>query len=145
MICITKEISFEMAHLLYGYDGPCGGIHGHSYKLSVTVSGTPAPKSKEEKVGVIMDFYDLEKIIIKNVISVFDHALVIWDKVPFKKIEKEKWLSKNIIRVPYQPTCENLVADFVERIKKHLPKNVNLISVKLRETPTSYAEWTADK
>ena len=38
-IRITREFTFEMAHALWNYDGPCRNIHGHSYKLYVTVFG----------------------------------------------------------------------------------------------------------
>jgi 6-pyruvoyltetrahydropterin/6-carboxytetrahydropterin synthase len=45
--------------------------------------------------------------------------------------------------VDYQPTCENMLVDFAERIKKRLPANIELFSLKLNETATSYAEWYA--
>lgn len=134
-----------MAHFLYGYEGPCAGIHGHSYKLSVTVGGIPAPESAGSKAGLVMDFSDLKKVLIQSVVNIFDHALVIWDKVPMKETESEKWFSKKNIRVPYQPTCENLVSDFADRIKKKLPGNIKLISVKLRETESTSAEWIAEE
>ncbi|MFH1004851.1 MAG: 6-carboxytetrahydropterin synthase [Bacteroidota bacterium] len=148
MIRITKEIDFEMAHVLYGYDGPCAGIHGHSYRLSVTVRGIPIPKGSKKNfggAGLVIDFSDLKKIMNEKVISVFDHALVIWNEVPLKNMKKEKWFCKNIIRVPYQPTCENLIVDFADRIKKQLPNNIDLISVKLRETSSTQAEWLAEE
>lgn len=131
-----------MAHLLYGYEGPCAGIHGHSYKLSVTVGGIPAPESARGKAGLVMDFSDLKKILIRSVVNIFDHALVIWDKVPMKS---RVLGTKKVIRVPYQPTCENLVSDFADRIKKKLPRNIKLISVKLRETESTSAEWIAEE
>ena len=40
-IRLTKEFTFETGHALYGYDGLCKNVHGHSYKLAVTVIGTP--------------------------------------------------------------------------------------------------------
>ena len=40
-IRITKKFAFETGHALYGYDGKCKNVHGHSYKLSVTVIGQP--------------------------------------------------------------------------------------------------------
>ena len=148
MIRLTKEIDFEMAHVLYGYKGPCAGIHGHSYRLSVTVRGTPATKENKKdfgEIGLVIDFSDLKKIMCEKVINIFDHALVIWNKVPLKNMKKEKWFYKNIIRVPYQPTCENLVIDFADRIKKHLPENIDLVSVKLKETSSTQAEWLAEE
>jgi 6-pyruvoyltetrahydropterin/6-carboxytetrahydropterin synthase len=49
----------------------------------------------------------------------------------------------NTIYVDYQPTCENLVADFAQRIRGVLPPPCNLFSLRLYETATSYAEWFA--
>ena len=63
-ISITKEFKFETGHALYGYDGLCKNVHGHSYKLSVTVSGTPISDPKNKKYGMVMDFGDLKEIIL---------------------------------------------------------------------------------
>jgi 6-pyruvoyltetrahydropterin/6-carboxytetrahydropterin synthase len=49
----------------------------------------------------------------------------------------------NMVIVGYQPTCENLIADFAVRIRKNLPDQVSLHSLKLYETATSFAEWYA--
>jgi 6-pyruvoyltetrahydropterin/6-carboxytetrahydropterin synthase len=45
--------------------------------------------------------------------------------------------------VDYQPTCENLLFDFADKIKKRLPDTVELYSLRLNETSNSYAEWYA--
>ena len=55
-IRVTKEFSFEMAHVLEGYDGPCREIHGHSYRLFVTVAGTPCDDPANPKYGMVIDF-----------------------------------------------------------------------------------------
>lgn len=55
-IRVTKEFSFEMAHMLEGYDGPCSEIHGHSYRLFVTVAGTPCSDPQNPKYGMVIDF-----------------------------------------------------------------------------------------
>ena len=60
-IRITKEFKFETGHALYGYDGLCKNVHGHSYKLSVTVLGSPIIDSKQTKNGMVIDFSDLKK------------------------------------------------------------------------------------
>ena len=49
----------------------------------------------------------------------------------------------NILLLPYQPTSENMLSDFVERLKRSLPEGIRLVSMRLRETATSYAEWFA--
>jgi len=140
-IRITKEFRFEMAHALLGYDGLCSNIHGHSYQLSVTLIGCPANDPADAKNGMVMDFGELKTIVKSEIIEYFDHALVLNTATP----EKEKILSmplfKKIVFLPYQPTCENLLSDFAGRIAKHLPDNVKLHNLKLRETNSSFAEW----
>lgn len=144
VVRITKEFNFEMAHALYGYDGPCKNIHGHSYQLSVTIIGKPVEEKKSPKFGMVLDFSDLKKLVGKHIIKPLDHSLVLNKNTPHKVMAKKASLFENIILINYQPTCENLLIDFVQRIRIHLPKNIHLHHLKLRETPTSFAEWYAE-
>ena len=77
VIRLTKEFSFEAAHALDGYDGPCREIHGHSYRLFVTVKGTPAENAADPKCGMVLDFGVLKRIVGEEIVSRFDHALVL--------------------------------------------------------------------
>jgi 6-pyruvoyltetrahydropterin/6-carboxytetrahydropterin synthase len=142
-IRITKEFSFEAAHALLGYDGPCRSIHGHSYKLSVTVSGVPVEAGGSPKKGMVMDFGDLKKIIKKNIIDSMDHALILSKDYPVENVQKLNEVFENIVWVDYQPTSENLLVDFSQKIMSFLPEGITLFSLKLRETANSYAEWFA--
>lgn len=143
-IRITKQFSFETGHALYGYDGKCRNVHGHSYKLSVTVIGIPITDTTHVKFGMVIDFGDLKKIVKEEIVDVFDHATVFNKNTPHVELAKE--LSNrghNVLLVDYQPTSEMMVIDFAEKIKARLPKNIQLHSLKLQETATSYAEWFA--
>ena len=73
-IRITKEFKFETGHALYGYDGLCKNVHGHSYKLSVTVVGKPIEDQSHVKFGMVMDFSDLKAIVNTLIVKPFDHA-----------------------------------------------------------------------
>ena len=66
-----------MAHALQGYDGPCKHLHGHSYTLEVTVSGEPVIDRSSPKLGMVIDFGDLKRLVNKHIIDVYDHALVL--------------------------------------------------------------------
>jgi 6-pyruvoyltetrahydropterin/6-carboxytetrahydropterin synthase len=144
-IRLTKEFSFEMAHSLFGHDGLCKNIHGHSYRLFVTVIGEPIVEVGNPKRGMVIDFSDLKKIVKSEIVDKLDHALMINNTTEHKKIKKalEGIVSMRIIDVPYQTTCENMVMDFAEIIKQKLPEDVDLHSLKLYETATSFAEWYA--
>lgn len=139
----TKEFTFEMAHALHGYDGKCAQLHGHSYHLSVTVTGQPRSGANDPKLGMIMDFGDLKKIVNEAVISQLDHALVLNAADPFVNIAEQGGY-KNIVKTPYQPTCENLLMDIVTRLRDQFKAPLRLHSVTLRETSTSYASWFAE-
>ena len=143
-IRITKQFSFETGHALYGYDGKCKNVHGHSYRLNVTVIGTPISDNNNVKFGMVIDFSDLKKIEKEEIVDVFDHATVFNKNTPHVELAKE--LSErdhNVLLVDYQPTSEMMVIDFAEKIKKRLPNNIKLHSLKLQETATSYAQWFA--
>jgi 6-pyruvoyltetrahydropterin/6-carboxytetrahydropterin synthase len=143
-IRITKEFKFEMAHALKGYDGLCKNIHGHSYELNVTVSGYPITKDNSPKLGMVMDFGDLKKIVNEEIVSQFDHALVLFEKMPDSLLNELKNQFERIIITNYNPTSEMMLIDFATRLKSRLPENIVLKYMLLRETVTSYAEWFAE-
>lgn len=143
LIRITKEFRFEAAHALKGYDGPCRTIHGHSYELSVTITGEPDSAVDSPKKGMVMDFSVMKKIIKKSVIEPFDHALILSTDYTDNEFNKSGEAFSNVIFVEYQPTSENLLIDFAARIRRLLPDALSLYSLRLRETATSYAEWFA--
>jgi 6-pyruvoyltetrahydropterin/6-carboxytetrahydropterin synthase len=143
-IRITKQFSFETGHALYGYDGKCKNVHGHSYKLSVTVIGSPIIDRSNAKFGMVIDFSDLKKIVKEEIVDQFDHASVFNETTPHIELANElKSRGHHVILVNYQPTSENMVTDFAERIINRLPPEVKLHSLKLQETDTSFAEWYA--
>lgn len=143
-IRITKQFSFETGHALYGYDGKCRNVHGHSYKLSVTVIGTPIEDTNNVKYGMVIDFGDLKKIVKEEIVDVFDHATVFNKNTPHVELAKElSDRGHNVLLVDYQPTSEMMVIDFADKIKQRLPKDIQLHSLRLQETATSYAEWFA--
>lgn len=143
-IRITKQFTFETGHALYGYDGKCKNVHGHSYKLSVTVLGTPITDSNNVKYGMVIDFGDLKAIVKEEIVDQFDHATVFNVNTPHVELADElKKRGHDVILVNYQPTSENMVIDFSERIRRRLPENIELHSLRLQETETSFAEWFA--
>lgn len=143
-IRITKQFTFETGHALYGYDGKCKNVHGHSYELSVTVIGTPISDTNHVKYGMVIDFGDLKRIVNKEIVDVFDHATVFNKNTPHVELAKElSDRGHNVLLVDYQPTSEMMVIDFAQKIQSLLPAHIQLHSLRLQETRTSYAEWFA--
>ena len=143
-IRVTKTFSFDMAHALYGYDGPCKNIHGHTYTLSITLKGKVNQKNEHPKNGMVIDFTDFKKIVMENIISVYDHSLVLNKNSPHAHILGLSENFKRTIYVPFQPSCENLMLEFLQLIKFKFPKEITISKLKLEETATSYAEWFSE-
>lgn len=115
-VSVTKSFGFEAAHFLPDYDGACSNLHGHSYKMQVTVGG-----SVDEASGMIIDFTRLKSIVNSEVINKYDH----------------KYLNDFF----EMPTAENMVQSFYDTLDVQFTKiGLTLESVKLWETESSFAE-----
>jgi 6-pyruvoyltetrahydropterin/6-carboxytetrahydropterin synthase len=128
-VSATKEVMFSSAHYLENYDGKCKNLHGHNYKLQVTVSDLIPCVQNEQDSAVeymAMDFYDLKKIINDVVMDKYDHG----------------YLNDYYIN----PTAEAMAVKIYDDIKKALSKDsVRLESVKLWETDGSFAEYKGEE
>lgn len=135
---ITKEFAFDMAHRLYDSNlnymenlaifGKCFNLHGHTYKLFVTISG-------ELKHGMMINFTELKKIVTKNALDIYDHKTLLTKGDPLCDVIKEHAVIMND-----PSTCENqvdLIWDLL--VDDLLMHNIELEEIKLYETPTSYA------
>lgn len=146
MIRITKIFTFETAHVLYNYDGKCKNMHGHSYKLFVTVKGTPINDINNVKNGMVVDFGDIKKIVKEEIVDVWDHAVLLNALTPHKELGEDlARKGHKVIECNYQPTCENMLYEIAEKIKNKLPSHVQLAYLKLHETENSYGEWFAEE
>lgn len=142
-IRVTKVFSFDMAHALFGHDGPCKNIHGHTYHLSVTLLGEVIHELNHPKDGMVIDFTDFKQIVNAEIIEKFDHSLTLNQNSPHSEIQGLHQHFDKVNYVPYQPSCENLLVEFQQRIQTNLPTHLTLHNIKLQETPSSYAEWFA--
>lgn len=126
------------------YDGVCSQLHGHSYRLYVTVRGVPSDDDLDPKNGMVIDFGYLKQLVNDAIISEFDHSLIMQRSeraMALCQVLSEEF--SRIVVVPYRPTTENLLADFAERLLEVLPDDVEIFSLRLHETGASYAEWYA--
>ena len=125
LVRITKEFKFEMAHALYGYDGLCANIHGHSYRLWVTIRGTVAHEKGYVKDGMVLDFGNLKKIVKPLIVDKYDHSLVLNANSPHADLDFSAF--EKVFFLPYQPTSENLVSDLAKILKDNLPEKIDLL------------------
>lgn len=143
MISLTKVFRFEAAHAIYGYPGPCSHIHGHSYKLHVTVVARRKNDHYIASPGMIIDLKELKKIISDAVIERFDHKLLLSNE--YIKGTPVNIPADEFILFDAEPTVENLLFYIQSKIIKSLPEPIKLLSMKLYETRDSYAEWSPDE
>lgn len=133
MLSITRSFRFEAAHRLclphltteenQTIFGPCARIHGHSYRLEVTLAGVP------DIHGWIMNFSELKEIVHRHVLSEYDHACL--NEVPDYKAQL--------------PTAENMAKTIFFRLKPHLEgSHFHLLRICLYETENAWATWEAD-
>jgi 6-pyruvoyltetrahydropterin/6-carboxytetrahydropterin synthase len=137
---VTKRFHFEMAHALRCHDGVCAHIHGHSYVLDVTLAGVPRNEADHPKDGMVIDFAELKKRVNTAVVDRYDHALVLHEKDRDQASSGHELFGRTLF-TPWQPSCENVLLDIVDRVKKVLPAGSVLHAVRLQETATSWAEW----
>ena len=127
VIRLTKEFSFEAAHALEGYDGRCREIHGHSYRLYITIKGEPINDPDSPKYGMVMDFGALKRIVNEQIIDRLDHSFMMRRTPEAEQIAAEIGSRfQRVILTDYQPTTENLLSDFAERLLGALPEDVEL-------------------
>jgi 6-pyruvoyltetrahydropterin/6-carboxytetrahydropterin synthase len=142
---VSKIFNFETAHALWGYDGKCANIHGHSYILTVSISGDLIQDPEHPKYGMIIDFGELKDIVRPEIVDVYDHCLLVRKNTPHEGYANVETAFKKIWLTEFQPTCENMLLDMVKRMLKALPSHVELRYMKLQETKSSFAEWFADE
>jgi 6-pyruvoyltetrahydropterin/6-carboxytetrahydropterin synthase len=140
---VSKEFHFEMAHALWNYDGLCRHIHGHSYVLFVTIIGEPIEDAQDPKLGMVLDFADLKSVVKAPVVDYLDHSLVIYKEAQAHIPKTSSAMYEKVHIMDFQPTCENLVIYIADIVMENLAPGIELFSLKLYETATSYAEWFA--
>jgi len=112
-ITITKKFSFEAAHKLINYTGPCKNLHGHTYFLKVTLGG-----QVDSRTGMVLDYAKVKEVVNQTLIKRFDHSYI------------NKFI-KN-------PTAENIVRWMWEKLAREFKKHsTTLEKLELWETPNS--------
>lgn len=130
---IAKEFIWEMGHRLPEHFGKCKNIHGHSYKMIVELEG------KVNEQGLVMDFYDLKKIV-EPIVENLDHSFMVFSGDGEVISFLEKLNSKKTV-VGFHSTVENIAGYILAEIcKAEFPPNISVMRVKVCETQSDYAE-----
>jgi 6-pyruvoyltetrahydropterin/6-carboxytetrahydropterin synthase len=119
MFEVSVQQTFAAAHALRGYKGKCENLHGHNYRVEVTVEG-----EKLDETGLLADFVDI-KLAMKSVVDRLDHT---------NPNEIPPFDARN-------PSAENIAYYFATEVQKQLPHEVRISAVKVWETETSLAVY----
>ena len=135
MITVTKTVKFDAAHVLTNHQGLCKNLHGHTYRVDISVS-----QREGEDSDMVIDFKDLKSIAEAVICDRFDHAFIYNTTSP-GECEIAAVVEKNSMRtvaIPFRSTAENLAKYFFELLIARIP---NITSVKVWETAMSSAEY----
>lgn len=141
MISLTKIFRFETAHAIYGYDGPCAHIHGHSYELHVSVRAHQPTEGYLKGQGILIDFKELKILVHENVIRLLDHKLILSKE--YLANTANQFSSEGLFVFEAEPTAENILLFIRNQLLPIVPSHIRLSSLRLWETRDSYAEWLA--
>ncbi len=135
MITVTKTIKFDAAHILTNHQGLCKNLHGHTYRVDVSVA-----QGSGDTRDMVIDFKDLKRIASEVVCERFDHAFI-YNTESAGEREIAAVVEKNGMRtvaIPFRSTAENLARMFFGELKARIP---GLSAVKVWETADSCAEY----
>lgn len=135
MTTVTKTIKFDAAHILTNHQGLCKNLHGHTYRVDVSVA-----QAEDDSSDMVIDFKDLKRIATEVVCDRFDHAFI-YNTESKGEREIAAVVERNGMRtvaIPFRSTAENLAKMFFGDLKTRIP---NLLSVRVWETADSCAEW----
>jgi len=146
---IVKIIQWDMGHRVLNHRSVCKGIHGHRYKAEICLEGELIVDSGSSEEGMVIDFSDIKKIAQKFIQNKLDHGFMVWDQddelLDFFKHSK----GHKLVIVPFTPTAENVAAYIFQKLKNEFSDKfktgLHLHSVKLWETPSSYALYENNK
>ena len=140
---IVKIIEWDMGHRVMHHRSVCQGLHGHRYKVEICMSGDLVSQSGASEEGMVIDFSDIKKISNQFIQENLDHAFMVWEKDEDLLNFFNGTKGHKPVIVPFTPTAENIAAYIFNRLQNKFQDiyktGLHLHSIKLWETPTSYA------
>lgn len=137
---VTRRIEFDAGHRVPWHKSKCRNMHGHRYRLEVTVEGEVKPIRGTTDDGMVIDFGDLKQIMQEKIHDVLDHAFIVYERdTQCRAALSAMGIEHRTVVVPFIPTAENLVQWCAEQIAGALGPGLELVCVTLYETPNSWA------
>ena len=133
MTTVTKTVKFDAAHVLTDHQGLCRNLHGHTYRVDVSVA-------TESDGDMVIDFKELKGVLAEVILDRFDHSFIyntgsVGESEIAAVVEKH---GMRTVAIPFRSTVENLAKMFYNELKDRF---VGLSSVKVWETSDNCAEY----
>lgn len=140
MYQLTIEQSFDSAHFLSGYQGKCGNLHGHRWRVLLHVASETLREDKQQR-GMCVDFSTLKEEL-KEIVDAYDHTFLIEEgTLKEKTVEALTEEGFSMIELPFRPTAENFAKHFYDLFTE---KGYRVAQVQVYETPNNCASYSAD-
>ena len=136
MLTVTKSVKFDAAHVLTNHQGLCKNLHGHTYRVEVSVTQAPG-----DNADMVIDFKDLKRKCEEVILERYDHAFM-YNSESQAESEIAAVVMKHGMRavaMPYRSTAENLARHFFGVLRERV---AGLSRVRMWETPDSSAEYS---
>ncbi|QBC30210.1 MULTISPECIES: 6-carboxytetrahydropterin synthase QueD [Pandoraea] len=147
MITITRKLEFDAGHRIPDHRSQCRNLHGHRYVLEITLAGEVSRESGASDNGMVMDFADVKALANEHLVSVWDHAFLVYEGDTAVRNFLETMPDHKTVVFDRVPTVENLAATAFETLSHvfdaHYGRDLRLVRLRLYETPNCWSEVTA--
>nr|WP_249419328.1 6-carboxytetrahydropterin synthase [Hydrogenophilus thiooxidans] len=142
---ITRRLEFDAGHRIPDHRSLCRHVHGHRYVLELTLVGVLDQTPGSPERGMVMDFGDVKRIAWDQLVSRWDHALLVWNEDPIAEAIAAVLPDHRTVRLDVIPTAENLARIAFTTLAPHFHtrygRHLRLARVRLFETPNCWADY----
>jgi 6-pyruvoyltetrahydropterin/6-carboxytetrahydropterin synthase len=147
VITITRKLEFDAGHRIPDHRSQCRNLHGHRYVLEITLAGEVSRESGASDNGMVMDFADVKALANEHLVSVWDHAFLVYEGDTAVRSFLETMPDHKTVVFDRVPTVENLAAAAFDKLSgvfdTHYGRDLRLVRLRLYETPNCWSEVTA--
>ncbi|VVE63576.1 6-carboxy-5,6,7,8-tetrahydropterin synthase [Pandoraea captiosa] len=147
MITITRKLEFDAGHRIPDHRSQCRNLHGHRYVLEITLAGEVSRESGASDNGMVMDFADVKALANEHLVSVWDHAFLVYEGDTAVRDFLETMPDHKTVVFDRVPTVENLAAAAFDKLSHvfdaRYGRDLRLVRLRLYETPNCWSEVTA--
>lgn len=144
MLTITRKMEFDAGHRIPDHKSQCRNLHGHRYTLLITLTGDVQGTDGESDNGMIMDFSDIKTLANLHLVSLWDHAFLVYRKDHVVRQFLDSLPDHKTVVLDQVPTVENLARIAFDILKvayaDSFGRNLRLTGITLYETPNCWAE-----